>query len=213
MSILKRTLIGAPAAMLVTAGLGLLMAGMIKVEHEAFKETPERLSFIINETPPDIDVIRTTDVPELRTVDIPPPPPVIATDTSDLPKIKLVEIDTKPPVLPSPEVEWTKATFTVSDRDAIPIRRIPPQMPTRFAEGNYSGHCKVRFDVSAQGSPYNVVITYCSNPILQRATVKSVLKWKFTPKKLDGEAVAMHGVENKVSFHLLDENGRRLPEL
>jgi protein TonB len=213
MAHLKRILAGAPAAMIVTVGLGLVMAGMIKVEHEVLNEKPKQLNFIINETLPDIEVIRTTEIPELRTVETPPPPPVIATAMSDIPKIKLIEMDVKPPALPVPKVEWTKASLRVSDRDAVPIQRIPPQMPTRFAEGNHSGHCKVKFDVSPQGSPYNVVITYCSHPILQRATIKSVLKWKFAPKRMGGEVVAMHGVENKVSYYLTDEMGRRLPEL
>ena len=212
MTILKRTLAGAPAAMLVTAGLGFLMAGLIKVEYQALSQKPKQLSFTINETPPDIEIIRVTDRPELRVVETPPPPPTIATQVSDLPKIKLVEIDTRPPAPPDPKMKLTRASFTVSDRDAIPIRRTPPLMPRRFAEGNHSGHCKVRFDVSPQGSPFNVIITYCSDARLQDPTVKSVLKWKFAPKKMGGEVVAMHGVENKVSYYLTDENGRRLPE-
>ncbi|NNC37783.1 MAG: hypothetical protein HKO02_10030 [Hyphomonadaceae bacterium] len=213
MNNLKRTIAGVPAAVAVTAGLGLVMAGLIKVEYIALSEKPEQLSFIINEEPPDIIVLPNTERPEQRDVQVPPPPPVIATAPSDLPKIDWVELDVKPPPLPTPEVKWSKAAFTVSDRDAIPIRRIPPRMPRIFAEGNHSGHCKVRFDVSPQGSPFNVTIIYCSDPILETPTIKSVLKWKFTPKKMGGEVVAMHGVENKVSYYLLDENGRRLPEL
>lgn len=213
MSNFKRTVAGVPLAVAVTTGLGLLMAGLIKVEYNALSEKPEQLSFIINEEPVDFEFVRKTELPELRDVDVPPPPPIIETTAPRLPPVDTATLVTTPPVPPMPDVNWTKASFTVSDKDATPVRRTPPRMPRKFAEGNNSGHCKVRFDVSPQGSPFNVTITYCSNPVLQKPTVQSVLKWKFTPKKMGGEVVAMHGVENKVSYYLLDENGRRLPEL
>jgi protein TonB len=86
-------------------------------------------------------------------------------------------------------------------------------MPPRFAQGNNSGHCEVRFDVSADGSPYNVVTTYCTSSLLERPTVKSVLKWKFRPKTVDGQPVAMRGIKNQVTYRLLDQSGETLPEI
>ena len=213
MTILKRTLAGTPAAMMVTAGLGVLMAGLIKVEHRTIDDKPEQLSFVINETPPDIDPVRNVDAPELRVVEVPPPPPTIATQTSDLPKIELVEIDTKPPSLPIPDVEWTEASFTVSDADARPLVRIPPVMPTRFSEGNHSGRCAVMFDVSAEGSPFNVQITSCSDNVLRRSTKNAVLKWRYQPKIVEGQPTMMTGVRDVIVYQLLDANGRLLPEL
>jgi len=209
----RRTLLGTPAALIVTAGLGLLMAGMIRVEYEALAEKPEQLSFTINEEVPDIEITRITELPILRTVETPPPPPVIDTIASDEPKIDRVELEVDPPIIDKPDVVFELADFEVSDRDAQPIFRPEPIIPPRFMEGDNSGHCTVRFDVSAQGSPYNVVATYCTTRALERATIKSVLKWKFRPKVVKGEDVAMTGVENRVTFRLLDERGNLLPEI
>ena len=213
MTILKRTLAGTPAAMLVTAGLGVLMAGLIKVEHRTIDDKPEKLSFVINETEPDIEITRTTELPILRNVEVPPPPPVIAVPKTGLPTPGTYKLDVKPPPLPKPKVEWTAASFTVSDTDARPLVRIPPVMPPRFAEGNNSGRCAVQFNVSAEGSPFNVQITSCSASVLEKASIRAVLKWRYQPKILDGVPVMMTGVRDEIVFELLDENGRRLPEL
>ena len=210
---MRRTLLGTPAALVVTAGLGLLMAGMIRVEYEALAEKPEKLSFIINEEVPDIEITRITEIPVLRNVETPPPPPIIETTDAHLPKTDLIEIDVLPPDPPKPEVRLDRIPISVGDSDPQPILRIPPVPPTRFLEGNNSGRCFVRFDVSAQGSPYNVVTTRCTHGILEGPTVKSVLKWKFRPRILDGQAVAMTGLKNEVVFQLLDERGNLLPEI
>jgi protein TonB len=211
--ILTRTVLGTPAALMVTAALGMMMAGMIRVEYQALDEKPEKLSFIINEEVPDIDITRTTEIPVLRSVEVPPPPPTLNIPREGLPTTETVEIDTLPPPPPKPHVDLGHVPISAGDRNPQPILRIPPTMPPRFAEGDNSGRCKVRFDVSAQGSPYNVVTTYCSSRLLERPTIKSVLKWKFRPKIQNGIAVAMNGLENEVVFQLTDARGNLLPEI
>ena len=75
----------------------------------------------------------------------------------------------------------------------------------------FSGYCEVKFDVSPEGDPFNIIITFCTNAMLKRSTVKSVQKWKYQPKIVNGTPVARSGVEQKVSYHLADERGRVLP--
>ena len=82
-------------------------------------------------------------------------------------------------------------------------------MPPRAEK---SGHCKVRFDVSPEGAPFNVQATYCTQSLFERASIKSVQKWKYNPKIVDGRAVARSGVESKITFKLTDERGRMIPE-
>jgi len=51
----------------------------------------------------------------------------------------------------------------------------------------------------------------CTSSQLRSATVKSVQKWKYNPKIVDGRAVSRSGVESKIRFDLQDERGRKLP--
>lgn len=212
MSTIKRMILGVPGAVAVTVGLGLVMTGLIQVDYLPAQEKPEQLSFVINETIEDLPPRRELEPPEREDVTVPPPPPVLETTPSTLPPSDSFIIDTLPPPPPTPTPDIGPVTFVVSDKDASPIVRMLPTMPPRFSEGNHSGFCTVRFDVSPSGAPYNVVATFCTASILKRATVKSVLKWKFNPKIVDGQPTSMRGVENRVTFNLLDENGRPLPE-
>ena len=75
-----------------------------------------------------------------------------------------------------------------------------------------SGHCKVRFDVSPEGQPFNIVSTYCTQSLFERASIKSVQKWKYKPKTVEGRSVARSGVESKITFRLTDERGKLIPE-
>jgi len=82
-------------------------------------------------------------------------------------------------------------------------------MPLRAEQ---SGHCRVEFDVNSDGSPFNVRTTYCTENLFERASVRSVERWKFNPKIVNGEAVTRQGVESRVSFRLTDEQGHIIPE-
>lgn len=100
---------------------------------------------------------------------------------------------------------------TVSDRDAQPLVRIPPSLPPRFMHSNNSGFCNVLFDVSAEGQPFNVQTTFCTSKLLERASIRSVQKWKYNPKIVDHQPVSRTGVESTIRFQLLDERGQPYP--
>ena len=54
----------------------------------------------------------------------------------------------------------------ISFRDHVPKceshGRIAPTVPPRFTQGNYSGYCTVRFDVTPEGQTYNIEPLKCS---------------------------------------------------
>ena len=103
----------------------------------------------------------------------------------------------------------------ISFRDHVPKceshGRIAPTVPPRFTQGNYSGYCTVRFDVTPEGQTYNIEPLKCSSNQLESATIKSVKNWKYCPKVVDGKAVTRMGIESKIRFDLMDENGVKLP--
>ena len=113
------------------------------------------------------------------------------------------------PTFEKPVLSTDVPVITVSDRDVQPLLRIAPIMPPRAEK---SGHCRVRFNVSAEGAPFDVQTTYCTQSLFERATLKSVQRWKFNPKIVNGRPVAMTGVENKVTYRLTDERGQLIPE-
>ena len=99
--------------------------------------------------------------------------------------------------------------LAVSDADAQPLVRIPPMLP---AGAETSGHCNVKFNISPDGIPYDVKIVSCSDDVFARNTVKSVEKWKYRVKIIDGQAAGRRNVEAKIRYELRDENGNVIPE-
>jgi protein TonB len=212
MNSIVRWLVGTAIAAFVTFALFVMMMTLIKGDFKP-QEKPENVSFEINPTVEDIKVVaRETKIATVRKVVTPPPPPQIERQQASQPTVAIASLEGAIPEFEAPKLDKQSFKIAVSDRDAQPLVRIPPIMPPRFAEGDKSGHCTVRFDVSPEGAPFNVVATYCTSSMLERATTKSVLKWKFQPKIVDGQPTAMRGVENRVTYRLTDERGNILPE-
>lgn len=204
-----RWIVGIPVAALVTVGLFVLMMTLIAEEFKP-QEKSASASFEINPTVEDIKVIkRETKVQQVKKVITPPPPPTIERQQAAKPQERIASLEGAIPEFEAPKIDRQSFKIAVSDRDAQPLVRIPPIMPPRAEK---SGHCRVRFDVSPEGAPFNVETTYCTQSLFSRATIKSVQKWKYNPKVVDGRNVARKGVENKVTYRLSDERGRIIPE-
>ena len=52
-------------------------------------------------------------------------------------------------------------------------------MPPRAEK---SGHCKVRFDVSPEGTPFNIDAYSCTQSVFKRESIKATSKFKYNPK-------------------------------
>ena len=206
---LIRWLLFIPIAAAVTVSLFMLMIKLIAGEFKA-EEKFAVANFEINPTVEDVKVIRReTKVQQVKKVVTPPPPPQIERQQAAKPTERIASLEGKIPEFEAPKIDRQSFKIQVSDRDAQPLVRIPPIMPPRAEK---SGHCRMRFDVSPEGAPFNVNATYCTQKLFERASVKSVQKWKYNPKVVDGRTVARSGVETKITFRLADERGNIIPE-
>lgn len=204
-----RWIAGIGLAALVTFMLFTLMRVLIKGDFK-LQEKQEKLNFEVNTKTEEVKIARKeVKVAKVRRVVTPPPPPMIERQQASQPTVAIASLEGAIPDFETPKLDRQSFKIAVSDRDAQPLVRIPPIMPPRAEK---SGHCKVRFDVSPQGQPFNVVATYCTGSVFKRASIKSVEKWKYNPKMLDGRAVARNGVESQITFRLTDERGNILPE-
>jgi len=204
-----RWIFGTGLAVLVTFALFIMMMLLIRGKFE-IQEKPEKLSFEVNAKIEDPKVTRKdVKVAKVRRVETPPPPPMIERQQAAQPTVAIASLEGAIPDFETPKLDRQNFKIAVSDRDAQPLVRIPPIMPPRAEK---SGHCKVKFDVSPQGQPFNVVATYCSSSVFKRASTKSVEKWKYNPKIVDGRSVSRAGVQSQITFQLTDERGNLIPE-
>lgn len=204
-----RWLIFLPIAAVVTFVLFNIMMILISGEFKA-QDKFAAANFEINPTVDDIKVLkRETTVQQVKKVITPPPPPQIERQQAAKPTEAIASLEGAIPEFEAPKIDRQNFKIQVSDRDAQPLVRIPPIMPPRAEK---SGHCKVSFDVSPEGQPFNVDATYCTQSLFSRPSIKSVQKWKYNPKIIDGRAVARSGVITKITFKLADERGNIIPE-
>ena len=93
-----------------------------------------------------------------------------------------------------------------SDQDIVPIVRVNPQYPIRAADRGIQGWVEVQFTISAAGTvKAPVVVDAEPATIFNRAALRAIRKWKYSPKIEEGVAVDRPDVRVRLHFNL--ENG------
>ena len=93
----------------------------------------------------------------------------------------------------------------------VPCLRISPSMPPKFMDSDFSGYCRVRYDVDKMGHVFNVKAVKCTNDVLERPAIGAVQKWKYFPGRRNGNAVNYSGVEVYINFQVYDHRGNPQP--
>ncbi len=111
--------------------------------------------------------------------------------------------------------------FGISDGDYLPIVKVQPQYPRRALSRGMTGWVIVEFTVTELGSVIEPhIIENCGwiknvrhegecvdspNNVFNSAATKAALKFKYKPKVIDGNPIATAGVQNKITFELVDD--------
>ncbi|MEM6415378.1 MAG: energy transducer TonB [Pseudomonadota bacterium] len=91
------------------------------------------------------------------------------------------------------------------DRDAQPFYRVPPRYPERcMKKASPRETVYVEFDVDARGDVQNLVVFGSTNECLNDAALKSVSRWVYMPKFIDGVFATRVGVQTMITFKLVD---------
>jgi len=111
--------------------------------------------------------------------------------------------------------------FGISDGDYLPIVKVQPQYPRRALSRGITGWVIVEFTVTELGAVRDaIIVENCGwiqnarkegqcidkpNTVFDSAAVKAALKFKYKPKVIDGNPVATAGVQNKITFELVND--------
>ena len=91
------------------------------------------------------------------------------------------------------------------DGDYLPIVKVAPIYPRRAQSRGIEGYVIVEFIVTKNGSVRDpVVIAAEPASIFDRAAMDAALKFKYKPRVVDGVAMEVAGVQNKISFQIGD---------
>jgi len=194
----------------ITAGLFGVMTLLIADEFRP-QDTIEIADFDFNAKPIELPIKIDRRPPKLlEPIEIPPPPPHVEIPTTQLPHEPIVTTSTPADAF-DPTTLTIPANYKIqaADGDPQPISRIGPVMPSR---ADRSGHCRISFDISPDGKPYNIRARTCSQSHFERPATRSVEKWTYRPEIRDGLPVTRTGLETLIRFNLLDERGTLIPE-
>ena len=118
-------------------------------------------------------------------------------------------------------VDVSGSGFGISDGEYLPIVKVQPQYPRRALSRGMTGWVIVEFTVTEQGTVSNpFVVENCGwiknarntgecvdspNSVFDSAAMKAALKFKYKPKVIDGNPVETAGVQNKITFELVED--------
>ncbi|TMO56556.1 energy transducer TonB [Pseudoalteromonas aurantia] len=90
-----------------------------------------------------------------------------------------------------------------SDGEYLPIVKVAPVYPRRALSRGIEGFVIVEFVVTKNGTVRSPkVVTAQPESIFDRAALDAALKFKYKPRVVNGEAVEVAGVQNKISFQI-----------
>jgi len=127
-----------------------------------------------------------------------PPPPQLANldATADSIAVSSVDIATG--------IDLDSGGFGLSnDGEYLPIVKVSPVYPNNALSRGIEGYVIVEFTVTRQGTVENVVVVE-SQPsgIFDRAAMQAAAKFKYKPRVIDGVAIEVPGVQNKITFEI-----------
>ena len=96
--------------------------------------------------------------------------------------------------------------------DAKPLKRVPPDFPDKCqSRAHNKESVLVEFAVDKDGNTKDIVVVESTNHCFDSEARKSVRRWKYHPKTIDGEPVERLGVQTRIVFQL-DGANRVRPE-
>jgi periplasmic protein TonB len=110
-----------------------------------------------------------------------------------------VEIDTG--------LQLSNASISATDGDMLPLVAIAPQYPTRAAQRGIEGWCLVSFTVNGLGNVVEdsvVVVDAEPRSMFDRSSIRAAGRFKFQPRVVDGQGVAVENVQYVFRYELED---------
>lgn len=196
---LKTSALTLAASLVVTFCLFTIMALMIETAVNTINQKPQHKLADILMPERHIDTHFKQDKPE-KPENLEPPP-----------EAQVIEL--QPPQLDSENIKISAPIISLSgsptlglaggEGDYLPIVKVQPIYPQRALNRGISGYVIVEFTVSKTGSIKDIVVIEAQpKGIFDRAAIKAAGKFKYKPRIVDGEAVEVTGVQNKITFRI-----------
>lgn len=145
-----------------------------------------------------------------------PPPPPPPEEPPPPPEMEIAQMEQQPqdmPDLDMPELDLSMTgsgpflgAMNQGDRnaegDVVPLVRIQPQYPRDAAVAQIEGYVTIRFTIDTTGSVRSPRVIDSNPPrVFDREAIRAILRWKFKPRVVDGQAVEREATQT-IEFNL-----------
>lgn len=156
------------------------VADFVRVEREEVAQTKERRP----ERPPEPESVPERPLP----------------DAGDAFAADLAVSVAPPPV--AFNASANRLGFGISDGELLPIVKVTPVYPTRALAKRLEGYVLVEFIVTTTGAVKDVVVLESTADLFEKPAIDAALKFKYKPRVVDGVAVEVRGVRNRIMFEM-----------
>ncbi len=182
----------------VVVGLFAIMHSLIDKDFENPEASTTKIAELVQ---PDEEITLDTITKKPEKVEEPEEPP----PELEMAKISLdmdIDVANMAPVA-QVDISINSSGMSTGDGEYLPIVKVAPIYPRRAQTRGITGYCIVEYTVTKSGSISDPFIVECSpSGVFDRASVKASLKFKYKPRVVDGEAIAVAGVQNKFTYEL-----------
>lgn len=194
----ERRFAGVVLGLAATLLLFLVMQALIKSDQSGLNEAPagKLLEWVrlIPDRPIETDRDRPEDPPPV----VKPPPPIPPRPWE--PTEGGIPMEIAPP---SGEIGPVEPGASNVDGDRIILLSVKPAYPARAASRGIEGFVVVEFTVTETGTVINPSVVEAEPAgIFNRAALNAIMRFKYKPRIVRGEPVAIEGVRNRFTFEL-----------
>ena len=198
--LVRRFLPPVAIALAITALLFLLMKGLISNEQPRLDQRPmgANLTFVplIEDQP-----VKGTDrqKPERTIIESPPENQPI------IPELGGNPVEFTEPVTPQPPT--TGGELSIADGNFLPIVTVAPEYPRRMASRGIEGWVLLAFTVDELGRVVDPrVVEAQPQSGFNKAALNAITRFKFKPQVVNGTAIAVPGVQQRIVFQLTESD-------
>lgn len=103
---------------------------------------------------------------------------------------------------PKPTVPQPTHSLGLPEGDLQPITKFAPAYPRGPQTKGIEGYVVVKFTVSKTGAVKNATIVESTHRAFEKVSLRAVSKYKYKPRVINGEAIEVHDVMEKIKFEL-----------
>lgn len=189
------------AGLVITAGLYLLMHSLIATGRGAMQEEV---------TGRVVEFVRLDQQEQLRTKDRKPDRPPKPEEAPDVPPVTPDNVGPADSAMSIGDMSHQARLdrgqgLAVGEGDYLPIVKVAPMYPMRARQRGIEGWVLLEFTVTKTGTVKDPkVIESKPSGVFDRAAKNAVVKFKYKPRVVDGQAVEVPGVRHRITFELED---------